>query len=148
MKTLKEIVLEKLILNKSSKKHEAEQLEPIDRNVEINIRNAIWDRNPSASYKHHEKMEGYMKKGSDPKRLIATIKDDKKLINRWYAAIDLEWDDAILSFGDAVSKRLGFKLTELHQYIYKLYTQSRSGHMHDAYIHYLDLYNIKHDETN
>ena len=91
---------------------------------------------------------GYMKKGSKPSILINHIKDNKKLMNRWFCAIKLEWDDAIKQFGEAVADRCEFTQEQLHGYILKLYNNlknSRYTELRDKYKHYLNLYNIEYE---
>lgn len=147
MKRITPYIIEKLILNKQSTSIDKSKLPPIDPQVESKIENYMNSKSPSNnSAKHMDKMEGYMKKGSDPKRLIATIKDDNKLINRWYAGVKLGWDAAILEFGKAVESRLGFTLNQLHQYIMACYKRiSFNSPYKIKYEQYFDLYNLKYD---
>ena len=49
--------------------------------------------------KHIAKMKGYFNKHSDPERLVKSIKDDKKLVARWIAAIKIGWPEAVSVFG-------------------------------------------------
>ena len=49
--------------------------------------------------KHIDKMKAYFNKHSDPERLVKSIKDDKKLVARWIAAIKIGWPEAVSVFG-------------------------------------------------
>lgn len=49
--------------------------------------------------KHIAKMKAYFNKNSDPERLVKSIKDDKKLVARWIAAIKINWPEAVSVFG-------------------------------------------------
>ena len=54
---------------------------------------------------HIRKMQGYYKKDSDPKRLIKSIDNPDKLINRWLAAIKIGWQYAAEEFEKAIRER-------------------------------------------
>ena len=148
MKSLHELVYEKLHIDKNSKLKTPLKIEPVDSNVERDIRVAMRESTPGKEVAHERKMKGYMEKGSKPSRLVNDIKDNKKLINRWFCAVKLEWDDAIQTFGEAVSQRCGFTQEQLHGYILKLYNEllnSRFPDMRDHCLHYLELYHIEHN---
>jgi len=53
----------------------------------------------STDDKHIKKMKDYFNKRSDPERLVKSIKDDKKLVARWIAAIKIGWPEAVSVFG-------------------------------------------------
>ena len=55
--------------------------------------------------KHIAKMKGYFNKHSDPERLAKSIKDDKKLVARWIAAIKIGWPEAVSVFGYEIEKK-------------------------------------------
>ena len=119
MKSIKDCLLEKLVLNKNTKikdKLNVGQLDMEDsEKIYRKIMHFMSEKSPTKLYTHARKMEEYMKKGSDPKRLVASIKDSKKLLNRWYQAVKLEWDDAIIEFGDTINNRNIFSLEDLHK---------------------------------
>lgn len=54
---------------------------------------------------HVKKMQGYWKKDSDPQRLIKSIDNPDKLINRWLAAIKIGWTYAAEEFEKAIRER-------------------------------------------
>lgn len=54
---------------------------------------------------HVKKMQAYYKKDSDPKRLIKSIDNPDKLINRWLAAIKIGWKYAAEEFEKAIRER-------------------------------------------
>ena len=146
MKNIKECILEKLILNKNTKikdKLNVGQLDIADSDkMYRKILNFMRENYPTKSYAHARKMEEYMKKGSDPKRLTASIKDSKKLLNRWFQAVKLEWDDAIIEFGDTINNRNIFSLEDLHKFIFKCWHDAAAPKAKEEYTHYLDLYKI------
>ena len=55
--------------------------------------------------KHIAKMKGYFNKHSDPERLVKSIKDDKKLVARWIAAIKIGWPEAVSVFGYEIEQK-------------------------------------------
>jgi len=59
----------------------------------------------STDDKHIAKMKGYFNKHSDPERLVKSIKDDKKLVARWIAAIKIGWPEAVSVFGYEIEKK-------------------------------------------
>ena len=63
-----------------------------------------------------KKMKDYYKKASDPERLIATIKDNDKLVKRYGAAIVIGWDDAERAFRDAILDKDLMTSDELDDY--------------------------------
>lgn len=74
-------------------------------------------KTPQEEWKHKEKMEGYYKKGSKPERLVASIKNQEKLIKRWDAAMNIEWDDAVEVFKNEIIKRGYYTEENLFAYI-------------------------------
>lgn len=59
----------------------------------------------STDDKHIAKMKAYFNKHSDPERLVNSIKDDKKLVARWIAAMKIEWPEAVAVFGYAIERK-------------------------------------------
>lgn len=53
----------------------------------------------------YQKMEEYQKKGSDPDRLVGSIKDKGKLVRRWLVSLQMEWAEASSAFSDAIRDR-------------------------------------------
>ena len=72
---------------------------------------------PANQYTHVNKMESYMKKGSKPERLVNSIKNQEKLIKRWIAAMDIDWQEAAEVFKDEIIKRKYYTEEELFAYI-------------------------------
>lgn len=54
---------------------------------------------------HVKKMQAYYKKDSNPQRLIKSIDNPDKLINRWLAAIKIGWTYAAEEFEKAIRER-------------------------------------------
>ena len=50
-------------------------------------------------------MNAYKDKGSNPTRLVKSIKDNKKLVVRWLAALILNWDEAAAEFSGEIESR-------------------------------------------
>lgn len=145
MKSLHDLVYEKLIINNTAKIKSKENINEIDPAVKNRIENLMYEKSPSASHKHMIKMEGYMKKGSKPKILVNTIKDLTKLINRWYCGIQLDWNEAIKTFGDAIIARTDLTLDNLHAFILDKYKKSSNlSASKEHFKNYLDLYNINY----
>jgi hypothetical protein len=63
-----------------------------------------------------KKMKGYYNGSSKPDRLIATIKDDDKLIRRYGAAVMIGWDEAVQAFANAIKDRGLMTDDELGEY--------------------------------
>ena len=55
--------------------------------------------------KHIKKMKDYFNKHSDPERLVKSIKDDKKLVARWIAAMKINWPEAVSVFGYEIERK-------------------------------------------
>lgn len=55
--------------------------------------------------KHIKKMKDYFNKNSDPERLVKSIKDDKKLVARWIAAMKINWPEAVSVFGYEIERK-------------------------------------------
>ena len=137
---------EKLVINKKSQVKAKIKIDK-DKITSTKISNLMFGYAPGPNNnpaKNLSKMEGYMRKGSKPLTLVHSIKDKTKLVNRWYAAITLDWNEAIQVFGEEIEKRGYATLEDLHGYI--LYQYNRNHNT--SFKNYLDLYNIDYDETN
>lgn len=149
MKELNKYILEKLVIG-NNLDNPYINIKPADSKLRHKINYSIQYNSKTNKYEifynHIQKMKEYMNKGSKPERLIATIKDNTKLLNRWMAAVELKWDDAILAFGQAIEDRNLFTLEELHSYILSGYNKDiNNQNESDGCIqHYLDLYNINY----
>lgn len=144
MKNLNNYIIEKLHINKNVKTVKV-NIKPANSELNARFDDALHHNNRTGKYewdyaKHLNKMKGYMNKGSKPKVLVATIKDNRKLMNRWIAATQLEWDAAIEAFGQAIEDRGLFTLEEQHAYALGAYQYDNAPYLE----HYLDLYNIAH----
>lgn len=69
--------------------------------------------------KHISKMKAYFNKRSDPERLVGSIKDDKKLVARWIAAMLIGWPEAVSVFGYAIERRNLLNKAEIVAYTEK-----------------------------
>jgi hypothetical protein len=66
-------------------------------------------------------MSAYKDKGSKPKRLVNSIKDNSKLVMRWLVAIHIDWIDCALVFRDEIIDREILTAEELDAYVVKEY---------------------------
>ena len=145
MKSLYDLIYEKLVINRDTKEKTKVKIDKdkIKSSKVLGLMYGSGSPNNNQG-KNLSKMEYYMKKGSKPLTLVHSIKDKTKLVNRWYAAITLNWNEAIQVFGEEIEKRGYATLEDLHGYI--LYQYNRNHH--ESFKNYLDLYNIDYDETN
>lgn len=148
MKNLKDILVEKLNIKdiNLSKSPKLIPYEDYNSSIKQFFYELKFSKTPTIEYQDKQKMEQYRKKGSNPNRLVNSIKDNNKLVRRWLAAVFMEWDDAIKVFGNEIDKRLsenGITLNFLHSYIvwcHKKYANYKQYYV--AYNNYLNLYNI------
>ena len=84
-------------------------------------------------------MRKMLSKSSNIEKILKNSKQQLTLINRWHAAVVIEWDDAIVEFGKAIENRNILPLEALHAYILSKYKRVKMK----FYKHYLDLYEIK-----
>lgn len=101
MLNINQFILEKLHLNKdiqmtSSLISKAENVDATKAYKSM----WVWPDNKDVM-----KMEAYKDKGSKPERLVATIKDNEKLERRFRVAVNLKWEDAVNTFGQALIDR-------------------------------------------
>lgn len=82
----------------------------------------------SVSEKDLAKMNAYKDKGSNPTRLVKSIKDNKKLIVRWLAALVLNWDEAAAEFAGEIESRRALTKAEIVAYTNK-YTLKQAEEM-------------------
>jgi len=152
-------ILEKLVFNKhtKSKQQELKSVKDIDIPWRLDAHfNVYSDKQKDACM---NKMTAYYNKQSKVTTLINTIKDSTKLVNRWYCAVLLEWDEAIQKFGEEIENRNIATVDQLSAYLYRCYNKSQTsitihakeyGQDGDVNIykkhleHYFDLYNIEY----
>lgn len=153
MKTLKTIILEKLIINKSNNnlKLSKRNLYNIDFK---NVKNEIWFKTPAEELTHINKIKAYKKKGSNPKRLANSIKNKQKLMIRWWVAVMNDWIECALVFRDEIIDRKYATGDELDAYIlyqyekYKIYQDHVSfGKIAKSIEKYLDELNVEYETT-
>lgn len=121
MKSIIEFINEKLHIGSFKKPKELsddEIQDILDKYANIGVNpNLRHDLTSKPTGSHYMKMEGYKKKGSKPERLVSSIKDKEKLINRWNAAIDLDWKEAEEVFRQAIIDRGYYTDEELMTWI-------------------------------
>lgn len=124
MKNLINYIIEGLKINSQSKVNQkdkkTESLKNIDTiNVTRSIRMSY--RTPAQEESHYNKMEAYKSKGSNPKRLLNSIKDEHKLLMRWKVAISIDWIECAVAFRDEIVKRGYFTEDELDAWALQKY---------------------------
>ena len=82
----------------------------------------------SVSEKDLAKMNAYKNKGSNPTRLVKSIKDSKKLVTRWLAALMINWDEAAAEFVGEIESRKVLTKAEIVAYTNK-YTLKQAEEM-------------------
>ena len=112
MKHLNIFLTEKLTLNKTSQADAtlldlAQNKDFIDDLKSQNIKplRIPYPKSPSEGWRDEGKMQMYFKKGSKPKVLVNSIKDNNKLLRRFSIAVKMKWDECIEVFGEAIIDR-------------------------------------------
>ena len=144
MKNLIDYIIEGLKITSQSKVNQkdkkTEALKNIDTsNVSRSIRMSY--RTPAQEETHYNKMEAYKSKGSNPQRLLNSIKDEHKLVMRWKVAISIDWIECAVAFRDEIVKRGYFSEDELDAWAlnqYNRYSKSSSNPYVDKIKKYLD----------
>ena len=130
MKNLNTYIIEQLISEKIL----------INKNTEVENRYSEWDPNtqydkdavyswikilrytsPNAEYNDYEKMKNYYRKGSNPRRLINSIKNKEKLCKRFDIAIHIHWLEYAEIAKDEILARKYFNKDQINTYIEYLY---------------------------
>ena len=127
MKSIISFIQEKLQLSKNTKvkkkkEYSVVELEELakkyNRNdVSSGLRNDSYYKTPQSKWTNDSKMKAYMDKGSKPERLVASIKNQEKLIKRWVAAMDLDWEEAADVFRKEIVDRGYYTEEELFIFI-------------------------------
>lgn len=125
MKSVFTYIQEKLIIKKDNYKAPREL--PTTGVDTREIYKTIGTQTPAKSKSHYDKIEMYKNKGSDPKRLVKSIKDKTKLICRWYCSLLSNWIECALVFRDEIVNRGYATEDELDVFILNKY--------HDSYKH-------------
>ncbi len=97
---------------------EAEQEKKAAEKFANDVQNADTSKY-STDDKHIKKMKDYFNKRSDPERLVKSIKDDKKLVSRWIAAMLIGWPEAVSVFGYEIEKKKLLTKAEIVAYTEK-----------------------------
>ena len=157
MKNLKDKIFEKLVFNKhtKSKQQELKSVADIDIPWKVLAHFNIYSNKQKDNCMN--KMVSYYTKKSKVTTLINSIKDSTKLMNRWYCAVLLEWDEAIQKFGEEIEKRNIAKVDQLSAYLYMYYIKPQTSltihaqeygqdgnvNIYKKHLeHYFELYNI------
>ena len=144
MKSIKEIILEKLKLSKNEIKEPPRDLSNVDFSY---INNMIYFKSPSEENSHYMKMEQYFNKKSNPQRLVNSIKDNRKLMIRWYICVSKGYSDYYPVFKDAIIERTNFDEDQLDAYILSRYKICKGFRkLEENFEEYLDEYNVKYDK--
>ena len=93
------------------------------------------------------KIEKYFNKKSNPQRLVNSIKDDRKLLIRWFICILKRYSDYYPVFREAIVERNIASEDQLDAYILYKYKLAYAGTIRDNYEEYLDTYDVKYDKN-
>ena len=152
MKHFIDFITEKLKINSKSKINSTSSLRDLS-NVSIpqSLYADMQTKNPREYYRNNQKMEEYKKKGSSPVRLLNSIKDRGKLLNRWLIAIQMDWPECARVFRQGIIDRGYYTEDELDAYILKSYninykSTNIKSTIKDCYINYLNEFNIKYED--
>lgn len=147
MKNLIDYIIEGLKITSKSKVNQkdkrAESLKNIDT-YEISRSIRMSYRTPVQEESHYNKMEAYKSKGSNPKRLLNSIKDEHKLLMRWKVAISIDWIECAVAFRDEIVKRGYFTEDELDAWALQRYSK-RSNPYVDKIKKYLDAIGVDYN---
>ncbi len=147
MKSVFEYIQEKLVFKKDN--YRAPRELPTSGVDTTEISRTIGTLSRAKEQAHYDKMENYKKKGSNPKRLAKSIKDKTKLINRWYAAIIIDWIDCAVVFRDEIIDRGYATEDELDMHILNIYNHNIRNHkenIKESLEEYLDEINVKYEK--
>ena len=156
MKTLKDIILEKLIINKNSKvKQQSKSVADIDIPWKVTTWFNVYS--PKQQNAVMDKMIRYKQKNSNQAKMANGVAKVTELAQRWYCAVLLEWDEAIKAYGEQIELRGYTTIDILSAYLYQKcyyrigtwkpseYRQDGIDKHYDAHLeHYFDLYNIEY----
>jgi hypothetical protein len=133
MRSLESIILERLKLSTDSKIKEEPQSQQQSQSsnkggkdlsmvhIPSNVKSIFVQARPRDLANHVKKQEYYHNKGSNPRTLAATIKDSKKLILRWWAAVYMGWVPCYMVFRQVIENRGICTLDELDSLVYHKY---------------------------
>lgn len=169
MRSLEDIILERLKLSTDSKIKEEPQSQQQSQsssnrggkdlsNVHIpnNVKSIILQARPRDLANHVKKQEYYRNKGSKPQTLAATIKDAKKLMLRWWVAVYMGWNTCYRVFREVIDNRGICTKDELDSLVYHKYEGDYGYSWYDVPLNlnrtderktlsnYLDNFNIKY----
>ena len=143
MINLSNYILEKFKLNSKNVEHEVKDNELNFHEVDIphKLELDLTYKTAGDEQTHSNKMKAYHDKGSNPDRLVQSIKNEEKLLKRWLLTIKFDWEKAFIVFRDAIIKRGYFTKDELYSYIKKNFVDTtwRSDDIRNKYKKYLTL---------
>ena len=146
-------IIEKLKINSKSKVNNISNLRDLS-NVSIlhSLFEDLYFKTPSEEHSNLKKMDEYKAKGSNPVRLLNSIKDHKKLIVRWFIAIQMDWPECARVFRQGIIDRGYYTEDELDAYIlkrYNIYKNRQSNNnraLAEKYLKYLNEFNVKTED--
>ena len=145
MKNLKQFIIEKFRLSRDCLSQKQRDLSNVDFSY---INNMIYYKSPSEENSHYMKMDQYFNKKSNPQRLVNSIKDNRKLMIRWYICVSRGYSDYYPTFKDAIIERTKFTEDQLDAYILSRYKRYKDFEKLKANFEaYLDEYNVKYDKN-
>ena len=150
MKNLIDYIIEGLKITSKSKINQkdkkAESLKNVDTHKVIRSISMSY-KTPTQQETHYNKMEAYKSKGSNPKRLLNSIKDEHKLLMRWTVAIYIDWIECAVAFRDEIIKRGYFTEDELDAWALNEYNKhSKNSPIRDNFKKYLDTIGVDYND--
>ena len=121
MKSIIKFITEGLKVTGKSKVNNQSNLRDVSGANIGDVSKYIWFKSPSEEAGHYNKMDMYFKKGSKPERLANSIKDQKKLMIRWYIAVTMGWLECAVTFRQHIIDRGYADEDQLDNYVLTRY---------------------------
>ena len=149
MKKLNQFITEKFRLSKDNLNKQQRDVSNTDISK---VKQLIRYKTPREENMNWVKMEQYFNKKSNPQRLVNSIKDDRKLLIRWYICVINGYSDYYPTFREAIVERDICTEDQLDAYILFKYNSAYGGNsayaksIRERLEEYLDTYDVKYDK--
>ena len=154
MKKLNQFIIEKFRLSKDNLNKQQRDLSNTDISK---VKQLMRFKTPREENMNWVKMEQYFNKKSNPQRLVNSIKDDRKLVFRWYICVINGYSDYYPTFREAIVERDICTEDQLDAYILFKYNSAYAGSAYggnstyakgirERLEEYLDTYDVKYDK--
>ena len=146
MRHIIEFIKEGLKVTGKSKVNNQSNLRDVSGANIGDISKYIWFKSPAEEAGHYNKMDMYFKKGSKPERLANSIKDQKKLMIRWYIAVTMGWLECAITFRQHIIDRGYADEDQLDNYVLTRYKKlSGFNKTRENMEEYFTELNVKYD---